>query len=83
MIINFEKSIPAWILLVCHFIFDIPIYWFFIALGVWILSIVIWMSIIGTATRLGNEPTPHRENKNPYSSKGDRSKNDPNKNEQK
>jgi hypothetical protein len=40
IILNFEWSIPSWVLLICHLIFDISIVWFFIALAVWILIIL-------------------------------------------
>ncbi|MBR6534614.1 MAG: hypothetical protein IKT65_03450 [Clostridia bacterium] len=76
LILNFEKSVPAWILLIAHYVFDIPIFWFWIALACWILSIAVWMGFIRTAVRFGNEPTPYRKNKNPYSAKGAYTDND-------
>ena len=66
MLINLEWTIPAWILLAMHFIFDWNILWFWIALGVWLLSIILWMDIIGWATRCSIS-SPPKENKNPYS----------------
>ena len=41
----------------------------FAVLGVWILGIIVFMLVIGTANRCGNESTPPQENKNPYSVK--------------
>ncbi len=70
MFINIEWTIPAWILLAMHFIFDWRILWFWIALGVWLLDILIWMSILGWASECST-PTPYRENKNPYSHTND------------
>jgi len=46
MLINFEWTIPAWVLLACHFFFNWSIIWFWIALGVWLLNILIWMGIM-------------------------------------
>lgn len=67
MLMNFEWSIPAWILLVLHFIFDISIWWFVGALALWIIGILLWMSVIGWARSCATEISPDKENKNPYS----------------
>ena len=67
MILNLEWTIPAWILLGCHFWFDWSIRWFWLALGLWILDILLWMDIMGWAARCGSEPDKPKENKNPYS----------------
>ena len=67
ILLNFEWSIPAWILLALHFILDIPIIWFFIALAVWILITVVGMWVVGWAADCSNAPDPPKENKNPYS----------------
>lgn len=67
MILNLEWTIPAWILLACHYFFDWKILWFWIALGVWLLNILLWMDILGWAARCGSEKDPPKENKNPYS----------------
>lgn len=69
MLLNLEWTIPAWILLALHFLFDWSIWWFWLALGLWLLSILLWMDVIGWATRCGNTPDPPKENKNPYSAK--------------
>ena len=67
MILNLEWTIPAWLLLVCHFFFAWSIRWFWIALGVWLLNILLWMDIMGWAARCGREKDLPKENKNPYS----------------
>ena len=67
MLLNLEWTIPAWILLACHFLFGWKILWFWIALGVWLLNILLWMDILGWAARCGSEKDPPKENKNPYS----------------
>ena len=69
MFLNLEWSIPAWILLALHFIFDISILWFIGGLAFWILCILSGMWIMGWAADCSNEKDPPRENKNPYSSK--------------
>ena len=66
MLINLEWTIPAWILLAMHFVFDWSIVWFWVALGVWILSIILWMDIIGWASRCSGSDKP-KKNINPYS----------------
>ena len=69
MLMNLEWTIPAWLLLLCHFFFDWSIKWFWIALGIWLLNILFWMDILGWAARCGNKKDQPRENKNPYSVK--------------
>ncbi len=66
MLINLEWTIPAWILLAMHFVFGWKILWFWIALGVWLLSIILWMNIISWASGCSKTDLP-KENKNPYS----------------
>lgn len=66
ILLNLDGTIPAWILLGLHFWLDISILWFWLALGLWLLGILLWMKLMGWASRC-SEPTPHRENKNPYS----------------
>ena len=66
MVLNIEWSIPAWILLALHYFLGWRILWFWIALGLWILNIVLWMEFLGFASDCSNEK-PYRENKNPYS----------------
>ena len=71
MVFHLEGTIPAWILLVLHFVFGLSIKWFWIALGVWILGLIIWMTVVGWiygwANKCGNTPDPPKKNVNPYS----------------
>ena len=67
MLMNLEWTIPAWLLLACHFFFDWSIKWFWIALGIWLLNILLWMDILGWASRCGRTPDQSKENINPYS----------------
>lgn len=66
---NIEWSIPAWILLVLHYVFGMPIYWFFIALVLWIIAVIAYTKLISAGISAGNQKDPYRENKNPYSNK--------------
>ncbi|MDD6645703.1 MAG: hypothetical protein PUE67_06565 [Oscillospiraceae bacterium] len=67
ILLNLEGSIPAWILLFLHFFIGISILWFWLALAIWIIYILVWMKIIGWAGKC-SKPDPPKENKNPYSS---------------
>lgn len=67
MMLNLEGLIPAAILIVLHFIFDISIWWGVGAIGLWILYLMIWMLIFGWVSSASNEPVKQKENKNPYS----------------
>ena len=66
---NIMYSVPAWVLLALHFWLGWPIWLFWLALGLWIGGVVLWMLIIKWAAKCGDEPAPYQENKNPYSSK--------------
>lgn len=66
MMLNLEGTIPAWILLILHFCIGISIFWFWLALALWIIYLLVWMKIIGWAGRCST-PDPPKENKNPYS----------------
>lgn len=68
LFLNFEWTIPAWILLALHFILGWSIWWFWLAIGLWLLDILIWMSFIRWAGSCRTDD-PTKENKNPYSVK--------------
>ena len=76
MALNLEWTIPAWILLVLHFWLGWSIWWFVLALVLWIVDILFWMKVMGWAADCSNTPDPPKENKNPYSV-GTKKKNDP------
>jgi len=69
MVLNLEWTIPAWILLVLHFWLGWSIWWFVLALVLWIVDILFWMKVMGWAADCSNTPNPPKENKNPYSVK--------------
>lgn len=66
VVLNLEWSIPAWILLGLHFWLDVPIFFFWLALGLWLGGTLLVMLILELIRRC-NSPEPPRENKNPYS----------------
>jgi len=69
LLLNLEWSIPAWVLLALHIWLDISIWWFVGAVGLWIVSILTGMWLMGWAASCENEKAPPKENKNPYSQK--------------
>ncbi len=69
LVLNIEGIIPALILLALHYFFDFSLLWFWIALGVWVLGIVIRMLFLGFAMKCSNMPDKHLDNVNPYSAK--------------
>lgn len=69
MLLNPEGIIAFAVLLGLHFWLSWPIWIAFAVLGIWLFGMIIWMLLIGFANKCGNEHTPQRENKNPYSVK--------------
>ena len=65
--LNIDGVIPAVILLILHFVFDWSILWFWAALVVWFLWILISMIILSFVSGVVDGNTVERENKNPYS----------------
>ena len=69
LILDPWELLPAGILLALHFLLDLWIGWFWVALGLWALRIFLIRVIFGWANRCGNTPDRPKENKNPYSVK--------------
>lgn len=69
MALNLEGTIPAWILLALHFVLGWSIWWFVLALGLWLGHILLRMALIRWIGRCANSPDPPKINKNPYSAK--------------
>ncbi|MBQ7756517.1 MAG: hypothetical protein IJ031_00545 [Oscillospiraceae bacterium] len=66
LIMNFEVALVAIALLILHFVIDLPLIFFFIALGVWIIpNLVITLFLFVLAGM--DTTTEYRDNKNPYS----------------
>lgn len=68
LIFDLEWTIPAWILLVLHFVFDISILWFIGAIALWVVGVGVKTAVFSWLIREGNRPELPKENKNPYSS---------------
>lgn len=58
MILCWEGSIPAWVALGLHFGLDISLLWFWGALGIWILGILLWMALYSWAGNVKPLPGP-------------------------
>lgn len=61
-------STPAWVTLILHFVIDLPLYWFWISLGVWLLcGILRYLVIVFARWGAAESRTVTNENVNPYS----------------
>ena len=70
MLLNLDGTIPAWILLALHFWLGWSIWWFWGALGAWVLYLTSWMLFLRWASRC-SRPDPPKKNKNPYSNRNE------------
>ncbi len=66
LVFNLEWLIPAVLFLILHFTVKLPIFWFWISLGLWMGGVLIITLVLGWAGKCSETPEP-RENKNPYS----------------
>ncbi len=64
-------SVPMWATLIAHFVFGLPIFWFWLTLVVWLLAGFIRYLMIVFARWGGNseQTNADKPNKNPYSNK--------------
>jgi len=69
LLFNFWWGILAFILWILYLLLGIPLYWTLIATLVWFGVALFSTWFVTWAVNNGNEPTPHRENLNPYSAK--------------
>lgn len=67
--LNWELSIPAFILLILHFVLHISLWWAAGAAALYILWIALLTFIIGWASSGTGKPETPRKNVNPYSAK--------------
>ncbi len=67
MLFRFEWAIAAVVLLAIHFWLGWPLFLAWIALGIWFAYALAVTLVLSAANRFGNEPTPQKQNKNPYS----------------
>lgn len=68
--LNFEWSVPAWILLVLHFKLGVPMWCFWTALILWLAVILAHSLFLHWVYNQPDAPSPPKENKNPYSQTG-------------
>lgn len=68
LVLNLEWSVPAWILLGLHFWLKIPIFLFWLALGLWLGGTLLFTLVL-VVIRKCTPPDVPQENKNPYSVK--------------
>ena len=66
LVLCFGLTIPAWGLLAGHFLLEWPLLWFWLALLLWLLFVLV-CTLILRFLRGANIPQSPRENKNPYS----------------
>ena len=67
LLFDLEWSIPAWLLLILHFVLSWSILLFVGALLVFVVGVLLKTALISWASSLGNIPDDHKENINPYS----------------
>lgn len=66
LVFNLEWVIPAVVLLILHFAVGLSVFWFWLALGIWIGGVLLVTLILGWANKC-SAPDKPQENKNPYS----------------
>ncbi len=69
LLLNWQWSIPGWILLGLHLWLQIPVWWVVGGFALWLARVLFGMWFIGWAARCSAEKDPPKENKNPYSRK--------------
>ena len=67
LLFSLEGLVPAILLAALHVLLDWPFWLVWAALGLWVLAVCVRMWVFGWLRSAGNEPTPDRPNKNPYS----------------
>lgn len=68
--VNIGWTVPAWILLILHFVTKLSIWVFWAAVAVFVLVIIITTAAVFMAAKDGEAPEAVKQNVNPYSSKG-------------
>lgn len=69
LIFHWYWSIPAWILLILHFVLGISIWWFAGAFALYVIGVRIFVHAVGWLVSMGNEDEKPQKNINPYSVK--------------
>lgn len=76
MLLNRKGLIPAVLLLVLHITVHISLWWSLLAVCAWLEYLIFWMAVIRWAGKCGSVPSLPQENKNPYSAKKYKCKNE-------
>lgn len=71
LIFSLEWSIPAWLLLIMHFVLNWSLLLFVGALGVFIIGVFAKTAVLCWAASAGSVPDKPKKNLNPYSAKND------------
>lgn len=71
MLLNLDGLIPAILLLICHFAFGLPLWLTFVAIGLWLAGMIIYMLIFGWYYSQDSDlPQKSKQVNNPYAKKG-------------
>lgn len=68
--VNLGWTVPAWVLLILHYVTKLSIWLFWGAIGVFVLVIIITTAAIFMAAKSGDAPEAEKQNVNPYSNRG-------------
>ena len=69
LLFHWYWSIPAWILLILHFIFGISVWWSVGAFVLYVIGVRVFVHAVGWLVHMGNEDEKPQKNKNPYSTR--------------
>ena len=58
IILNLGWTIPAWVLLICHFVFKISLWWFVGALAIWFVAVLLITVVISAASSIPGTSQP-------------------------
>lgn len=67
MLIRYRWLLLIFGLLALHFLFGVPLWLFWLALGLWVVYIVLMALFVKFANYCGNLPVVQKPNRNPYS----------------
>lgn len=67
LLFDLEWSIPAWLLLILHFVLDWSAWLFAAALAVFVVGVLLKTAFLSWAASVGNIPETPKKNINPYS----------------
>ncbi len=71
ILLNLDGAIPAILLLICHFAFGFPLWLTFVALGIWLGWMIIYMLVMGWFYSQDSDlPEKSKNVNNPYAKKG-------------